>query len=813
MPLIQPITSASGTFPYVPNTRTLTINGTAYDLSADRSWTISTSGSGTVTSVALSATMPTGLVASISGSPITSNGTLGLTITMQSGYSIPLTSKQTQWDSAYTFTSGFPTGTALQLFRINAAGTAYEFFTPTYISGVTASLPLVYNGGTNTISINQASSGANGYLSSTDWSTFNSKLNNPLTTLGDIIYSNASGAALRLAGNTDATQKFLSQTGDGFGNSAAPSWQEISAISIGAVPTSRTLTINGTSYDLSANRTWSVGTVTSVALTTTTSGISISGSPVTSSGNLNIEISTASGSANGLLSSSDWTSFNSRMTNPMTSLGDLIYGNAAGAPLRRAGNITTTKMFLTSTGDGTNAAAPVWEALIPSTIGAVPTTRTLTINGTSYDLSADRSWSVGTVTSVGLSSSTSGVTIGSTPITSSGTITLSIATASSGSNGLLSSTDWSAFNSKLNNPFSALGQMIYSNSAGAAVVVAPNTTTTKKFLAMTGDGTNGAAPVWDTISGIAGTGTASYVAKFTASSTIGNSLIYDTGVYVGVGHTSPSALLDVAGQTILRDSLYMGYGSASEYFMKIGQSRSGNGYAYLDLIGDTTYTGFGARFIRYNSGANSNTSIEHYGTGNLIFKTVNAARIEFQTGSASVGTIESNGNYIIGSAADSGEKLQVNGTAKITSNLAVDTNSLYVDATNNRVGVGTSSPQKLMHLSAANGATVIRMENTDAAVTSGETIGAIEFYGNDTSAGVGAIIDANGGGLSGEVNIDVWAGTNGTIVGGLTVKYTGVVNFTPYLSAPTPAAAGDVYYDATSNKLRCYDGTNWNDLF
>jgi hypothetical protein len=36
---------------------------------------------------------------------------------------------------------------------------------------------------------------------------------------------------------------------------------------LGGVPTSRTLTINGTSYDLSANRTWSVGTVTDVTAT------------------------------------------------------------------------------------------------------------------------------------------------------------------------------------------------------------------------------------------------------------------------------------------------------------------------------------------------------------------------------------------------------------------------------------------------------------------------------------------------------------------------------------------------------------------
>jgi len=55
---------------------------------------------------------------------------------------------------------------------------------------------------------------------------------------------------------------------------------------------------------------------------------------------------------------------------------------------------------------------------------------------------------VGTVTSVGLSSATSGVTIGSTPITTSGTITIAIATATSLLNGLLSSTDWTTFNNK-----------------------------------------------------------------------------------------------------------------------------------------------------------------------------------------------------------------------------------------------------------------------------------------------------------------------------------------------------------------------------
>jgi len=53
-------------------------------------------GTGSVTSVAM--TVPTGLA--ISGSPITTSGTLALA--MDTGYAIPTSAKQTEWDTAYT---------------------------------------------------------------------------------------------------------------------------------------------------------------------------------------------------------------------------------------------------------------------------------------------------------------------------------------------------------------------------------------------------------------------------------------------------------------------------------------------------------------------------------------------------------------------------------------------------------------------------------------------------------------------------------------------------------------------------------------
>ena len=62
--------------------------------------------------------------------------------------------------------------------------------------------------------------------------------------------------------------------------------------------------------------------------------------------------------------------------------------------------------------------------LIGPAIGSfVPTTRNLTINGTTQDLSADRTWSVGTVTSVSGTGTVSGLTLSGT-VTGSGNITL-----------------------------------------------------------------------------------------------------------------------------------------------------------------------------------------------------------------------------------------------------------------------------------------------------------------------------------------------------------------------------------------------------
>lgn len=111
---------------------------------------------------------------------------------------------------------------------------------------------------------------------------------------------------------------------------------------------------------------------------------------------------------------------------------------------------------------------------------------TLTINGTTYDLSANRTWSVGTVTSIAVGLGTSGtdVNVSGSPITSSGTITLNIPSASSVNRGLLTPTDWSTFNNKQDagNYITSLTGEATASGPGAAAVTLSTPAVTGKLL-------------------------------------------------------------------------------------------------------------------------------------------------------------------------------------------------------------------------------------------------------------------------------------------------------------------------------------------
>jgi hypothetical protein len=198
------------------------------------------------------------------------------------------------------------------------------------ITSVTGSSPISSSGGTTpNIAITQSSAIANGYLSSTDWATFDGKQNalsiTNLTDVGTdgITITNGTGAVIG-ASPVTLSQQVANATSNGY--LSKTDWATFNSKGTGTVTsvggTSPIVSSGGTTPSISipqattsvsgylTSTDWTTfnnkgsGTVTSVSGTT----------PILSSGGAtpSISIPKATGSANGYLSSADFTTFNNK---------------------------------------------------------------------------------------------------------------------------------------------------------------------------------------------------------------------------------------------------------------------------------------------------------------------------------------------------------------------------------------------------------------------------------------------------------------------------------------------------------------------
>lgn len=550
---------------------------------------------GTVTSVA-AAGGGTGL--SFSGSPITGAGTLTLQGTLGIGFGgTGQTSAAAAFDALSPMTGigdtiyGGASGTRTRLAGnttttnqfLRSTGSAGVATAPQWAALVAADIPASITSNTSGTAAGLSTtlavgSGGTGQTSAS--AAFNAL--SPTTTLGDIAYANGAGTNTRLAGNTTTTKNFLVQTGNG-AVSAAPSWGTIVS---GDLPATIAANTSGSAASLSATLGVSTG---GTGGTTFSAGIlhASGASPFTSSAvALGSEVSGQLPIGNGGTGQATAAAgFNALM--PLTTLGDTLYASGANTAARLAGNTTTTKQFLNQTGNGSVSAAPAWAALVAADIpnldaskittgtfgvGVLPslagdTTGTITSNtnvklqgrNVSAALPTDlqylgwnngsSTWEpktlpVGSVSSVAASGGTTGFSFTGSPITSSGTLTLTgtLAIANGGTGQTTANAGFNALS-----PMTTLGDVIYGGSSGAGTRLAGNTTTTPMFLRSTGSAGLATAPTFSQINAATDfTGIAPVANGGTGAGTL-TGLLRGNGTSAITGSATASLTTEVSG--------------------------------------------------------------------------------------------------------------------------------------------------------------------------------------------------------------------------------------------------------------------------
>ena len=220
---------------------------------------------------------------------------------------------------APVITLNLPTASATNRGALSAADwTTFNSKGSGTVTSVTGTSPVVSSGGTTpAISMAAATTSTNGYLTSTDWNTFNSKGSGTVTSV-----SGTTGRVTSTGGTTPVIDLASGVATAGTTGSA-------SLIPVVTIDTYGRVT----SITTAANP---QGTVTSVTGT----------APVVSSGGATpaISMAAASASANGYLTSTDWSTFNSKGSGSVTSVAATVpsFLSVAGSPITTSGTLALT---------------------------------------------------------------------------------------------------------------------------------------------------------------------------------------------------------------------------------------------------------------------------------------------------------------------------------------------------------------------------------------------------------------------------------------------------------------------------------------
>lgn len=185
-------------------------------------------------------------------------------------------------------------------------------------------------------------------------------------------------------------------------------------------------------------------------------------------------------------------------------------------------------------------------------------------------------------------------------------------------------------------------RMLFKNDGGKVLINTLSEVSGGGTLQVNGDvNINGSFKINGTIigggggSGVTGSGSTNYITKWTGSTTLGNSLIYDTGNYVSINSTTNPNTGGFTNTTLLVKQVADGVVGGG---LHIEQSSNTN----------VAFFGFTGSEFRIGTSYRSTGSYQP---------------IVFSTGGPNRLRIENNGNILIATDTDNGYKLQINGSA------------------------------------------------------------------------------------------------------------------------------------------------------
>lgn len=179
-------------------------------------------------------------------------------------------------------------------------------------------------------------------------------------------------------------------------------------------------------------------------------------------------------------------------------------------------------------------------------------------------------------------------------------------------------------------------------------------------------------------------GNTNFLPKFTGSSALGNSQIFDNGTNVGIGTTSPSYLLDVNGGGIFRGGVHTGGSFING--VRIGYNTTDN-YGFLEAVQvDAT-----PRPLRINQYGGVTSFGGNVGIGTTspsfllhLYKASSDVVLALQKGS--------NYGYVVNDGTNIGFASDLGSTGyKFLVNRSAPDNAMIINSSGN-VGIGTTSP-------------------------------------------------------------------------------------------------------------------------